>query len=195
MSYDKSFDNLSVNLPPPELSNLLTRSLKTVIPNFLANGGIQPTGMTTYTTAAAAQAATANYKQDQYLMPYALNWNFGVQHVFHNDYTLEVRYLGTKGVHLPAQSWLNYGPVATPSLNIPTFLTMPSAQTLAALPHTTNDLYNIDSVLPALARQLRWFADHFLPVPRQFHLSRLGHRTLPPLLQRLVLQNRLYLEP
>ena len=48
-------------------------------PNFLANGGLQPTtGLTTYTTAAAAQAATANYKQDQYLMPYALNWNIGV---------------------------------------------------------------------------------------------------------------------
>jgi len=149
LSYDKSFDNLSVNLPPPELSNVITRSLKILVPNFLANGGIQPTtGFTTYTTAAAAQAATANYKQAQYVMPYALNWNFGIQHVFHNDYTLEVRYLGTKGVHLPAQSWLNYGPVATPALNIPTFLTMPSAQTLAALPHTTNDLYNIDSVLP-----------------------------------------------
>ncbi|HSR09774.1 MAG TPA: carboxypeptidase regulatory-like domain-containing protein [Bryobacteraceae bacterium] len=148
LSYDKSFDNLSVNLPPPELSNVITGSLKTVTPNFLANGGLQPTtGLTTYTTAAAAQAATANYKQDQYLMPYALNWNIGVEHVFHNDYTLEVRYLGTRGVHLPTQSWLNYGPVATPALNIPTFLTTPSAQTLATLPHTTNDLYNIDSVL------------------------------------------------
>ncbi len=149
LSYDKSFDNLSVNLPPPELSNVITRSLKILVPNFLANGGIQPTtGLTTFTTAAAAQNATANYKQDQYRMPYALNWNLGIQHVFHNDYTLEVRYLGTKGVHLPAQSWLNYGPVATPALNIPTFLSMPSAQTLATLPHTTNDLYNIDSVLP-----------------------------------------------
>jgi hypothetical protein len=149
LSYDKSFDNLSVNLPPPELSNVITLPLKTLIPNFLANGGIQPTtGLTTFATAAAAQAATANYKQDQYLMPYTLNWNIGVQHVFHNDYTIEVRYLGTRGVHLPAQSWLNYGPVATPALNIPTFLSTPSAQTLAALPHTTNDLYAIDSVLP-----------------------------------------------
>jgi len=60
-----------------------------------------------------------------------------------------VRYLGTKGVHLPAQSQINMRAVATPALNIPTFLTMPTAQTLAALPHTTNDLYNIDSVLPA----------------------------------------------
>ena len=68
---------------------------------------------------------------------------------FHNDYTLEVRYLGTKGVHLPAQSQINMGPPVRPALNIPTFMSMPSAQTLAALPHTTNDLYNVDSVLPA----------------------------------------------
>ncbi|MDP9113908.1 MAG: carboxypeptidase-like regulatory domain-containing protein, partial [Acidobacteriota bacterium] len=150
LSYDKSFDNLSVNLPPPELSNVMTGVLTKVTQNFLANGGLQPsTGFTTYTTAAAAQAATANYKQDQYRMPYALNWSIGIQHVFHDDYTLEVRYLGTRGVHLPTQSQINEGAVVTPSLNIPTFLTMPTSQTLAALPHTTNDLYNIDSVLPA----------------------------------------------
>ena len=150
LSYDKSFDNLSVNLPPPELSTTVTISPKTVVPNFLANGGIQvPGGFKTFTSAAAAQAATSNYKQDQYLMPYALNWNVGVQHVFHNDYTLEVRYLGTKGVHLPAQSQINEGPSTSPSLNIPTFMSMPSAQTLAALPHTVNDLFNFNNVLPA----------------------------------------------
>jgi len=150
LSYDKSFDNLSVNLPPPELSTNVTPSLKTTTQNFLANGGIQPVnGFKTFSSAAAARDATSNYKQDQYVMPYALSWNFGVQHVFHNDYTLEVRYLGTKGVHLPAQTQINMGKSTNSSLNIPTYLSMPSAQTLAALPHTVNDLFDVDAVLPA----------------------------------------------
>jgi len=106
-------------------------------------------GFTTFASAAAARDATSNYKQDQYLMPYALSWNFGVQHVFHNDYTLEVRYLGTKGVHLPAQTQINMGKSTSSSVHIPTYLSMPSAQTLAALPYTVNDLFKVDAVLPA----------------------------------------------
>ena len=66
-----------------------------------------------YPNAAAARAATSpGYLQDQYVLPYAINWNFGVTHVFHNDYTLEVRYLGTKGVHLPVQEQINVQPVS-----------------------------------------------------------------------------------
>jgi len=150
MSYDKNFDNFALTTTPPEVSSLFTTPLTAATPHFLANGGIQPVnGFHTFATAADAQNATSSYRQNQYIMPYALSWNVGVQHVFHNDYTLEVRYLGTKGVHLPTQSQINIGAVVSPSLNIPTFMTMPGVQTLAALPHTLNDLFNIDPVLPA----------------------------------------------
>ena len=149
-SYDKLFDNLSVNSPPPELSTNVTGSLKTITPNFLANGGIQPTnGFRTFPTAAAAQAATSNYKQTESIMPYALNWTLGVEHVFHNDYALVVRYLGTKGVHLPTQSQINVGAVVNPSRFLPTYLTMPSTQTLGALSTNLNSLFNVDAILPA----------------------------------------------
>ena len=30
-----------------------------------------------------------------------------MQHVFHNDYTFEARYLGTRGVHLLVQQQIN----------------------------------------------------------------------------------------
>ncbi len=48
---------------------------------------------------AAARAGTSAFIPDQ-KMPYALNWTLGVQHVIKKNYTLEVRYVGTRGVHL-----------------------------------------------------------------------------------------------
>lgn len=150
LSYDKNFDNLGLNSPPPEVSTdvFLDPTLNT--PHFLANGGIKPyNGFQTFATAADAQNATSFYRQDQYIMPYALSWNLGISHVFHNDYTIEVRYTGTKGVHLPTQSQINIGAIANASLNLPTFMTMPSPATLAALTTTAGQLFNMDNVLPA----------------------------------------------
>ena len=50
--------------------------------------------------------------------PYAQDWNFSVQRALHKDYLLEVRYVGTKGTHLPRNVEANpavYGPGATAS--------------------------------------------------------------------------------
>jgi hypothetical protein len=35
--------------------------------------------------------------------PYAQNWNFGIQHSIFQHYVLEVRYVGSKGTHLPSR--------------------------------------------------------------------------------------------
>jgi outer membrane receptor protein involved in Fe transport len=50
--------------------------------------------------------------------PYAQDWNLSVQRALHKDYLLEVRYVGTKGTHLPRNVEANpavYGPGATAS--------------------------------------------------------------------------------
>ncbi len=47
-------------------------------------------------------------------LPYSEQWTLGVQHVFHNDYTAEVRYVGTRGVHLDLQDQLNVQSPVTP---------------------------------------------------------------------------------
>ena len=64
----------------------------------------------------------------------------GVQRVFHKDYTLEVRYVGTKGVHLWNQSRLNVAARVNGNNYIPTFFTMPSASTFASLTKTPADV-------------------------------------------------------
>jgi len=136
MAYDKIFENLSTNSRPPELSKTVDNT-GAGSPNFLANGGILPgaAGTPACTDAASCRKITSAYLYDQQI-PYALSWNFGIQHVFHNDYTLEVRYLGTHGVHLFTQNQINKVSKVTPSFFLPTYLTVPTASSLAGLTTT-----------------------------------------------------------
>jgi len=39
----------------------------------------------------------------------------GIQHTFWSDFTAEIRYVGTRGIHLPAQIRLNTQSVVTPT--------------------------------------------------------------------------------
>ena len=55
---------------------------------------------------ADARALTSAYIPNQTL-PYSETWTAGVQHIFANKYTLEVRYVGTRGIHLSVQTRLN----------------------------------------------------------------------------------------
>lgn len=146
-TYDKIFENLSTNSRPPQISS--TVNVDPGKPNFLKNGGIVPTasGSAACTTVADCRALTTAYVADQQI-PYALTWNLGVQHVFAKDYTLEVRYLGTRGVHLYQQSRINRVSKVTPDVFLPTYLTAPTAATLAALPRTLADINARSSFSP-----------------------------------------------
>jgi 3D (Asp-Asp-Asp) domain-containing protein len=151
MAYDKTFDNLGLNNKPPELSQTvdLTKNQSTLT-NYLASGAIRQvsTPFRVFATAADARAATSNYINEEQIMPYSLNWNMEVQHVWHEDYTIDVRYLGTRGVHLPMQSQFNIQAPVTATNALPTFLTAPSAATLAGLTTTLGSLETLSNVLP-----------------------------------------------
>ena len=72
--------------------------------------------------------------------PYSINWTVAVDKVLAHDYVLEVRYLGTRGVNLPAQIRLNSASVVTPTNSLPTYLTAPSQAELNNLPLTLAQL-------------------------------------------------------
>ncbi|HLJ47974.1 MAG TPA: TonB-dependent receptor [Bryobacteraceae bacterium] len=150
MAYDVIFDNVGLNTVPPEYYTLLQKSLTAQTPNFLANGGITQSEGLTSLTPANARAKTTSWLPDQTL-PYSVNWNIGVQHVFHKDYTLDVRYLGTKGIHLIQQEQIDRLSLVTPTHNIPTYLAMPSVATLQALPLNLGQIKAPGSLDPAFA--------------------------------------------
>jgi len=136
IAYDQLYDNLgTLSLPPQYTATYDVTGNET---NFLANGGL-PGIYTPPASAAEARSLTSAYIPDQKL-PYSINWNFGVQHVFAKDYTLEVRYVGTRGVHLPVQVRLNIKPLVSASEYLPTFLTAPTAAQLGALNTTLQDI-------------------------------------------------------
>lgn len=155
-STDVIFDNVGLNAVPPEFYTLVTltaASANAPLTNFLANGGItQAYGLNPATlTAATARAKTASWLPNQ-VLPYSLNYTFDVQHTFHNDYLLDVRYLGDRGVHLLQQQQINVQAPVTPTENIPTFYSVPSAATLASLPLNVGMLRPVGSnILPQYA--------------------------------------------
>jgi Carboxypeptidase regulatory-like domain len=137
IGYDPIFDNIGQNVRPPQDTSLITSVPNA--PNFLANGGISPTPLPSNPTVAQLRALTTGWLPNQ-LLGYAMNWSLGVQHEFKHDYTLEVRYVGSRGVHLIEQTELNRNSVVTPSLFLPTYLTSPGQAVLNSLPVTLTQL-------------------------------------------------------
>ncbi len=145
MNYDVLYDNIGILALPPQLSTTVdvTAANPFTGSNFLANGGIKPNASTgPQLSVADARAATASYLPNQ-KVPYSIQWNFGVQHVFAQNYTFEARYLGTRGIHLDVQQRIMNGSPLTPQNALPLFMSTPTAAQLAAIPNTLQDLDNI----------------------------------------------------
>jgi hypothetical protein len=138
IAYDQIFDNVGLNARPPQATSTVDRFVVDQC-CFLGSGGIKPNEVGAALTPAAARTATSSWLPNQQL-GYSINWNLGIQHVFHKDYTLEVRYVGTRGVHLLFQQQLNRNAVVTPTNFLPTYLSAPSQATLDSLSLTLAQL-------------------------------------------------------
>src|ERR1019366_2318873 len=71
--------------------------------------------------------------------------------VFHENYTFESRYLGTRGIHLPVQAQLNRIPAVNGSNALPIYSAAPSQATLNGLTSTLANVSAISSLDPAYA--------------------------------------------
>jgi Carboxypeptidase regulatory-like domain len=138
MGYDVLYDNIGTLSRPPQIGS--TKGCPnpvcsaTIPGSFLANGGIPPETSTgiTILDQADARANTSSWIPPNVQYPYAESWNLGVQHVF-KSYTAEVRYVGSRGIHLTTQKILNFNTYVTPTNSLPTYLAAPSQAQLDAL--------------------------------------------------------------
>ncbi len=146
IAYDVIFDNIGLNTVPPEFYTTVTPTPVASGNSFLANGGLTSPPLTGL-TAAQARANTSSYIPNQTL-PYSINYTLDIQHVFANNYTFDVRYVGTKGVHLILQEQLDRQSPVTATTNIPTFMSAPSLATLASLPYTVGQIRSIGNTIP-----------------------------------------------
>jgi outer membrane receptor protein involved in Fe transport len=137
-AFDVPFTNIASNTAPAYYGGVASVNINSNSPDFLANGGL--TGKSgALSSPAAARAAITSYIPDQD-RPYALNYTLAVQRRIGNDYAVEARYIGSKGVHLLLQEQINRVSAVTATQHIPTYLTMPSLAELANLTLTTGAL-------------------------------------------------------
>ena len=157
MAQDILDDNLGLLSFPPQYSS--TNDVGTGAnpnpgdPNFLANGGL-PHGngtLATFSSVADQRAATSAWLPTLQKLPYAENWTLGVQHVFARDYTVEVRYVGTRGIHLPTQIQANVQARVNAANQLQTYLAAPSAASLTGLTNTLAAIKAGSNILPAWA--------------------------------------------
>ena len=150
VAYDAYFTNLGQLQKPPQLENTFRGDTTVDTPNYLANGGIRPDQRPDELDEEAARSLTSTYIPDQHL-PYSLQWNFEVERVVAEDYTLSARYLGTRGVRLFTQTILPLAARANPQRSLPTFYQRPTQSELDALALTLGDIDAQPVSLPELA--------------------------------------------
>ncbi len=125
VAYDVLFDNLGTLSFPPQYSS--TEDVGTTgypgfsSPNFLTNGGLPPgkgTGTFSFPSTPAGilaqRGATSAFLPDQ-VLPYAETYTLTIQRSFGTNYTAEVGYVGTRGIHLPTQDQINVQARVTPA--------------------------------------------------------------------------------
>ncbi len=143
IGYDVLYDNLGTLSAPPQFqtTNDVPTGPGTQTKGFLAAGGL-PSNFT-FSTLAAQRAATSAYIPNQKL-PYSEQWTLSVEHVFAKNYTGEVRYVGTRGIHLDTQNRINIQSQVLPSNQLPTYFgSTPS-------PTSTNTLSSILAATPRI---------------------------------------------
>jgi hypothetical protein len=160
ISYDILRDNLGLDAAVPQFSSVIdvtgAVSPTTGLPlqGFLAGGGISPGSIPANPTPAQLRAETGGFLPNAQ-RPEAYNWNLDLQHVFAQNYTLDIRYTGTKGLFLTVQDQLNRQPVVNASNALPVYFTAPSQATLNSLTNTLSALTtaygNGGNIVPAYA--------------------------------------------
>jgi hypothetical protein len=130
-SFYNTYINMNQNAAPPYYQTTVDVNPDQPVSNFLANGGLKAALTGAAPSVADLRNNVASYTFDQ-TRPYALTGSLGVQRLIGKDYTLEARYVYTKGVHLWNQTRMNIISRVTPSQYIPTYTSMPSASTLAS---------------------------------------------------------------
>ncbi len=135
MGYDYIFDNLYILSSPPQAQQTIDVDTEGSRTNFLAGGGIPPTVTGGLTDPATARSVTGSFIPDQQV-PYSLTWTGSIQRQFLKDWSVEVRYLGTRGIHLLTQNRINRQAKVAPEdgrFGLPTFLSAPSQATIDGL--------------------------------------------------------------
>jgi Carboxypeptidase regulatory-like domain len=162
MAYDVLYDNIGILAVPPQIGATNDVPNLNCTPTgppatdpcqaFLAKGGLPGGGSGIQVLdEATARANTSAWIPPDVKWPYSINWNLGVQHSFGKDFVAEIRYVGTRGIHLDVQSRINRRSLVSPTSFLPTFLQAPTQAELDAMTTTLATLQAPGSFVPEYA--------------------------------------------
>jgi hypothetical protein len=169
MAYDVVPNNFAINSLPPQLQTEQKPSVTCAQPNapawctsgpvvngkptpgpgFLAGGGLLQVNVPP-PDQLSARAATSSLIPD-HVAPKVMTWSLGVQHELFKNSSIEIRYVGTRGLELPVQRRLNSQSAFDPNLPggpltpLPTYLStsaVPASVVAPASTLATFDNYN-----------------------------------------------------
>jgi hypothetical protein len=162
IAYDVLFDNLGTLSFPPEYS--VTEDVGTVAfpagPNFLKGGGLPPAagaavkqfcktaGVPCVPDVAGARAATSAYLPNQ-VTPYSENYTLTIQRTFGTNYTAEIGYIGTRGIHLPTQDQINVQQRVTPTNQLFTTAGSTTLEAAGSGATTLSAITALSNIVPA----------------------------------------------
>lgn len=149
MSYNSTFQNLIIFAQPPQIAQEIDiNQVLTAIPNFntapgfLERGGLPPVQLPFTGGPAAIRAFIGGINNTEVFRASEIySWALSFQRELTPTMALELRYIGTRGRHLPVQIPLNLPNTVESALVIPTFLSQPSAAQLQGLT-TLDDIFN-----------------------------------------------------
>ena len=152
LAYDVLYDNIGILAVPPQIGATRDVDLSAPTPGFLAGGGLPGGGSGIQVLdGPTARALTSAWIPPDVKVPYSINWNLGVQHSFAKDFTAEVRYVGTRGIHLDVQNRINRRSLVSQQAFLPTFLQQPSQAEVDSLSTTLAGLRAPGSFIPEFA--------------------------------------------
>jgi hypothetical protein len=155
VAYDVLFDNLGILSKPPQYGSTNDVGVGSApaanSPNFLKNGGLPAgsgSGLSTFSTVSAQQAATSGYVPNQ-ILPYAESYTLTVQRTIGSAYTAEIGYVGTRGIHLATQIQQNVQSPVTATNQLTTSLTGPTVVPTSTTANTLSQLTALPYIIPA----------------------------------------------
>lgn len=157
IAYDVVPNNFAINSLPPELQTEQNPAVtcastsapawctsgpgNTPGPGFLAGGGLLQVNVPP-TTTIDARNATSSLIPDV-VDPKVMTWSLGIQHELFRNSSIEIRYVGTRGLELPVQQRLNsqsaFNPIdgSAPLTPLPTYINASDVPAAVPTPAST----------------------------------------------------------
>ncbi|MBI1896429.1 MAG: TonB-dependent receptor [Acidobacteria bacterium] len=142
-SFGIMYDALySAHMVTPMMGQLgLTQLLNPAsnVPGFFRFGAIRDAAAGRDLTPQELRGRIATFFGEQRL-PYTMHWNAAIQQSIWNNGTIELKYLGSRGLRLPVLSMMGALPRVTPERSLPLFFSTPTQGEINQLTLTLDDL-------------------------------------------------------